>query len=126
MRCVFLLFQTKPEAMRTVVMSNSSVDLEENASLRGGSATTTKIARTARTNTTVVSSNSKFIARSCHTPKAFCFESDFFRVSVERQLRKHLALCPFFGGDTSNLPYNHSVLKSLKNVSCSFFGMFRL
>ena len=88
MRCVFLLFQTKPEAMRTVVMSNSSVDLEGNASLRGGSATTTKIARTARTNTTVVSSNSKFIARSCHTlPKLFVSKAaTFFRVSVERQL----------------------------------------
>lgn len=57
-----LKYQTKPEAMRTVVMSNSSVDLEENASLRGGSATTTKIARTARTNTTVLPRNAMLVS----------------------------------------------------------------
>ena len=60
---IFCLFQVKLEGMRTVLISSSSVVPEANVSLRGGSVTTTKIARTERTNTTVVSSNSKFIAR---------------------------------------------------------------
>ena len=51
------------EAMRTVAMSNSSVAPGANVSPKGGNVTTIKIARMERTNTTVVSSNSKFIAR---------------------------------------------------------------
>jgi len=47
-------YQVKLVLMRTAVMNNSSVVPKANASLRGGSVTTTKIARMERTNTTVL------------------------------------------------------------------------
>ena len=48
-------FQLGLTAMKTVVMSNSSAAKAGNASLKGGSVTTTKIVKMARTNMTVVS-----------------------------------------------------------------------
>ena len=53
---ILFVLQLEVAGMKSAVTSSSSVAmLQENASPRGGNATTTKIVKMARTNTTVVS-----------------------------------------------------------------------